>query len=791
MIQRTHASVLALSLALSPTVVLAQAADPPSLVSELVVTAQKREQGLQDVPIVVTTLSQQVLQDAGVRDVKDLMQVTPGLIVSSTFSESATVARIRGVGTVGDNAGLEASVGIVIDGVYRPRAGTGIGDLGELQRIEVLKGPQGTLFGKNTSAGVINVLTQRPEFEFGGDAEVTLGNYKAREAAFSVTGPLVDDLLAGRLYVAGRKRDGFTKVITGPGRDDDRDMNRNYWTARGQLLFTPTETFSVRGIVDFTQRNENCCLALTDLAGPATASLNLASGRQATLSPADPGERVAYADRGSNNDVRDKGVSAEVNWETPWLGGASLTAITAVRKWRSKAAVDADFTGADLLWRGEDDFKTEFKFFSQEVRLAGEAGRLNWMVGVFYTDEDLEQLSSIRFGNDLQRFLSLRFSGNASNSLLSTLTGLPVNQILAPGGGTRDLYRQNAKTTAIFTNNSFKITDALELTVGLRYTEESKTLAANYSNFGSGGVSCQAVLPRTNSAAVLAALCAPFNDFAFRGYSSTQKAKDDEVTGTAKLAYRFNPDLMAYVSYARGFKSGGFNLDRSRFAIGRPDPDTFFPAETVDSYEFGVKSTMMNGNLLMNAAYFYQDFSGFQLNTYTGISYLVDSIPQVLSRGVDADFMWRTPVDGLLLQGGVTFAETEFGNFTPGPGVSLNLPGGRLSGAPRWSGSVSATYDRPLTDKLDLHANISARYTSDYNTGSDLNPLKVQKAFTLVNARVGVGPNDEAWRLEAWAANLFNEDFAQVVFDPSLQTGSLGAILGPPRTYGLTLRVDF
>ncbi|PZQ57288.1 MAG: TonB-dependent receptor [Phenylobacterium zucineum] len=787
---RTHASVLALSLALTPAVALAQA-QQSSLVDELVVTAQKREQSLQDVPIVVTTLSQQILEDAGVRDVKDLMQVTPGLVVSSTFSESATVARIRGVGTVGDNPGLEASVGIVIDGVYRPRAGTGIGDLGELQRIEVLKGPQGTLFGKNTSAGVINVLTQAPEFEFGGDAELTLGNFDAREAAVSVTGPLVADRLAGRLYVAGRKRDGFTEVVTAPGRDDARDMNRNYWTARGQLLFTPSEDLSVRGIVDFTQRNENCCLALTQFAGAATTALNLASGRQATLSPADPGERLAYANRGSNNDVRDKGVSAEVNWDTPWLGGASLTSITAWRNWRSKAAVDADFTGADLLWRGEDDFRTEFKFFSQEFRLAGEAGRLNWMVGYFYNDEDLEQLSTIRFGNDLQRFLSLRFSGNASNSFLSTLTGLPVDQILAPGGGTRDLYRQGSKTSAIFTNNSFRITEALELTVGLRFTQESKTLAANYSNFGSGGVSCQAVLPRTSSAAVLAALCAPFNDFAFRGYNSTQKAKDDEVTGTAKLSYRFSPDLMTYVSYARGYKSGGFNLDRSRFAVGVPDPNTFFPAEKVDSYEIGVKSTLADGNLLLNGAFFYQDFSAFQLNTYTGISYLVSSIPEVISRGVDADFLWRTPVDGLQLQGGVTFSETEFGHFTPGPGVSLNLPGGRLSGAPRWSGSVSATYDRPLTDKLDLHANVSARYTSDYNTGSDLNPLKVQKAFTLVNARVGVGPNDEAWRVEAWVANLFKEDFTQVIFDPSLQTGSLGTILGPPRTYGLTLRVDF
>src|SRR5579875_2223717 len=183
--------------------------DAPRHVDEIVVTAQKRVQSLQDVPVVVTTVNRQLLQDTGVRDIKDLALLTPGLIVTSTSSEASTTARIRGIGTVGDNPGLESSVGVVIDGVYRPRNGVGFGDLGDVDRIEVLKGPQGTLFGKSTSAGVINVITAAPKFTFGADAELTVGNYNTFEGATQVTGPLIADKLAGSLYFADRQRDGY------------------------------------------------------------------------------------------------------------------------------------------------------------------------------------------------------------------------------------------------------------------------------------------------------------------------------------------------------------------------------------------------------------------------------------------------------------------------------------------------------------------------------------------------------------------------------------------------------
>ena len=227
----------------------------PKTLDTMVVTAQKREEVMQNVPIAVTALSQQTLQDTGVRDIKDLQILVPGLTVTSTQSEAITTARLRGIGTVGDNIGLESSVGVVIDGVFRSRNSVGFGDLGELERIEVLKGPQGTLFGKNTSAGVINVVTRKPDHEFAADAEVTFGNYGALGLAGGVNAPL-GDYAALRVYVAHRDRDGWMNVVTGAGpRTNDRDYDQDFDTFRAKLLLQPTDKVEIVLSADSTRRN--------------------------------------------------------------------------------------------------------------------------------------------------------------------------------------------------------------------------------------------------------------------------------------------------------------------------------------------------------------------------------------------------------------------------------------------------------------------------------------------------------------------------------------------------------
>ena len=816
------------------SVAQAQEADSQTIDS-IIVTAQKREQNLQDVPVVVTAVGAKLLQDTGVKDIKDLTILTPGLTVTSTSSEASTTARVRGVGTVGDNPGLESSVGVVIDGVYRPRNGVGFGDLGEMERIEVLKGPQGTLFGKNTSAGVINVVTKEPEFGFGANAELTFGNYDAKGASASVTGPLYEDKLAGRLYVAARKRDGYNDVITGKGPSvRDQDADQNFYTVRGQLLFVPDDQATFRVIADYSRRDENCCGAVQIRTGPTAGLLALVSGQaNPVAATADPFKRVAYSNRGAPAKIEDKGVSLQGDIDLP-VG--TLTSISAIRQWRTDNGQDADFSLADLAYRNKDGTNySQFTTYTQELRLAGRSDAFDWMVGAFLADERLENRTNFLFGNDYEQYLGRLLSSSAANpaglpNFVSLLLNRAPNTSFVGGQGIYDRYDQRSKSIALFTNETWHVTDAFEITAGLRYTSEDKKLNTFQTN-SDGGVGCGTALSAAGQAriasivtpakagAVIGTLCLPWANPLFNGRGTTQSRKDKEWSGTVKASYRISPEVFTYASFARGYKGGGFNLDRTQSSNGLPSGgagvtpiyDTSFPGEFVDSYELGVKNTLFNRTVLFNVSGFYQKFTDFQLNTFLGTSFVVRSIPEVKSKGVDADFLWFTPVKGLMVQSGFTYALTKYGDQPipndPGNALAL-LPGSRMSLAPKYSASGSMTYETPLGDNLKARFNIGAKYSSAYNTGSDLFPPKVQKAFTVVNGRVGLGAADDRWTVELWGQNLFNEKYYQVAFNGTLQ-GSSGlsatqptynaaldtitydAFLGAPRTYGVTLRSKF
>ena len=835
-------------------------------VDEIIVTAQKREQKLQDVPIVVTSLSQQVLEGAGVRDIKDLQILTPGLTVTSTSSETVTTARIRGVGTVGDNPGLESSVGVVIDGVYRPRNGVSFGDLGPVERIEVLKGPQGTLFGKNTSAGVINILTRQPTFEPRMEAEASYGNYNAYGGSVWLSGPLSDQLAASA-YVAARQRDGFYDVVTGTGpRTLDEDQDQNFWTARGQLLWQPTSSLSLRLIADYTDRNENCCVAVQTRTGPTAAIVDAFSPVDSgVLNPADPFRRLAFSNRDTTQDITDRGIQLQGDWDTGWAN-STVTSITAFRSWDTTTGQDSDFTTADIWYRPDDGSNTVgFDQFSQELRIAGTSDRFDWLFGGFYAHEKLDRNDSFINGPGYEPYWStstlngiaglaarlgatppsvanaFNFFNEANGAGLGLGQGWPV------GAGTHDHYEQVSNTFALFTNDTFHVTDKFDITAGLRYTHEHKELDSSYLG---GAPGCGAFLTPAGQAGIAGALiargvspaifapgdprgpalvsttvalaCLAGSNPLFSGLNTHQENTEDEVTGTVKLVYNWTDDLMTYASYAHGYKAGGFNLDRAQSSNGLqsggtgvlPVANTSFPAEFVNSYELGFKSTLAGGSLLLNATAFYQKFDNFQLNTFLGTSFVVESIPEVTTAGVDADMIWFTPVEGLSFQGGVTYANTKYGDFTAAdlanpsrfPALSL-LPGNQVSFAPEWSLSGAVDYSHDINDSLRFVFNASVKYVTNYNTGSDLSPFKAQDGYALVNGRIGIGSADERWTLELWGQNIFNQDYYQVVFNAPLQgsliplgvnsynpaadTNTYNAFLGQPRTFGATLRVKW
>ncbi|MDH5833943.1 TonB-dependent receptor [Luteimonas kalidii] len=876
-------SILAIALvsAIASTAVPATAQDTPDTGEEtrtlatLTVTAQKREEALQDVPISVTALDEQLLQDSSVRDIKDMQILVPGLTVTSTQNEAITTARIRGIGTVGDNVGLESSVGVVIDGVYRPRNSVGFGDLGQLERIEVLKGPQGTVFGKNTSAGVINVVTRRPSYTQSAEAEVSVGNF----GAMGVSGAYNDafsDTAAFSVYAAKRKRDGWMDVETGNGpRTEDEDYDQNFHTVRGKLLFEPSEALDVLLSADYTSREENCCTAVQTTVGGTAPILNALAGGQAVAAPGDdPFDRVAYSNRDTTQDIKDKGVSAEINWDLGGFGGATLTSITASREWQAINGLDYDFSTADLLYRNanEDESFTGFETFSQEFRLTGATDRLDWMVGMFYSDEDLRRNESYRVGPAYEPYVSTLVYTLVGQSLaaagvpLDNPLGIPPAAFLSQVGGTPygtgftglgalDRYEQNAKSIALFTNNTWRATDALDVTVGLRYTREDKELTSDYSN-PNGSLACTGALTDQNPLnparyarlraalasrstafaglpgpvqdAIMASagpqiagyMCLPWANALHNGRSTYQESEEKEWSGTLKAAYRWNEHVMTYASAARGYKGGGFNLDRVQSADGdsassagiTPVADTSFPGEFVDSYELGAKTTWADGSLLLNATLFHQEYEDFQLNSFLGTSFVVRSIPEVTSSGLDAEILWQPQaVTGLMLQGGLMYADTTFGDDIPGAdfvertplstsGALYKLPGATMPFAPEWSGSMAVTYEWDFSNAMVGRFNIGAKYMGDYNTGSDLDVEKEQSSYTVVNARVGIGASDNRWTVELWGTNITDTEYVQVGFDAPLQglfpdpgnpLNTFNAFLGAPRMYGVTFRVRY
>lgn len=756
---------------------------------EIIVTAQKREQRLQDVPVVVSVLNQQQLENAGVRDVKDLQTITPGLNVTSSTSPAQTSIRIRGVGTVGDNPGLESSVGTIVDGVYRARSGVAFGDLGELERVEVLKGPQSTLFGKNMSAGVINVISASPSFNPSAEFVGSYGNYNAWTVSGAATGGLIGDTVAGRIFALKRERDGFWKVRTGAGpRTSTRADNENNWTVRAQLLIRPTDRVDIRLIGDWSERDEDCCVNAPSIAGPTAAFVDALAPDAGTLRNGKPFDRITYANRPTDFRIRDRGVSGQLDWELS--DALSLTSITAYRYYKSNSGVDIDYSSADIWYRGSDGNSNQFKVFSQEARLAYNSERINSILGVFYADERLEARQNTFFGSDYERYFGLLLSGGTNPNAVSALTGIAAGSNFVPNTGQRDFHRHRASSFAVFTDNTFTIADGLDLTLGIRYTDEVKRTTSHYTNTSPANA-CAAALARRLPAAAITALCSPTSDVAFNDVTTQQRRPENRWAGSAKLQYRFSPTVMAYGSYANGFKSGGFNLDRARTAIGVINPDTSFATEKVESYEIGTKTSWLGQRLLANIAGFYQTYTDFQLNTYTGVSFVVTSIPKVTSKGVDLDLLFNTGIQGLTLNAGATYADTKFGDFPPPLPNLTRLSGNQLPYAAKWNVTGGFTSKQPMTSDLNFLSSASLKWTSSYNTGSNLDPLKVQQPFALLNARVGIEPTNEAWSLEVWAQNLTNSNYYQVIVDQPLQSGTYGAFIGQPRLYGVTGRVRF
>jgi outer membrane receptor protein involved in Fe transport len=893
------------------------AIDPESV--NIIVTATRRASPLSDVPIAVSAVTAQAMQNSGATDIRALNQLAPSLLLSSTGTEANASARIRGIGTVGDNPGLESSVAVFIDGVYRSRTGAGLNELGEIERVEVLRGPQGTLFGRNASAGLINIISKAPEFKLAGKAEITYGNYDYWRLAGRITGP-VSDQLALSLDGVWSKRDGFYDLVNASGAKVGETNDRDRYFLRGQALFEPNDALSIRLIGDYTHRDESCCGAAyietrerrpVAGGGYSTAPFNriaaILAGQGSTF-PVDPYDRDLHITAGRDyvSKLKDWGVSGEINYD---LGGAKLTSITAYRNYKSQDYGDYDYSGADLLYRDPNTYR-QFRTFTQEVRAQGSAfGEvLDWLVGGYYAHEKLTLEDNIRFGADYGRFAACRLmagagvnsnltaaqlgacgSGLATQALvsgtqaqlnagltpavgatqagiISTGLGNGLRALAAIPSGTGDvasLYHQKSENWALFTHNIVHITRQLDLTLGLRYTHESKRFSADFNNnnatcaalqaSGLSGIATNPLLRNTSAGTLAGGIltlgCLGNGSTGLNTLDLNDKITDGEFSGTAVLSWKPIDELLVYGSYSKGYKAGGYNLDR--FQLGstglNPVPAVFAPrtnadvtslrfaAEKVDAFEVGLKYSQPKWSA--NIAAFRQEFKNFQLNTFNGTSFVVQNIngcdgaltaartcasgdvgPGLISQGVELELS-ATPVRNVRLSGGFTYARAKFANRLVGSGdgtVPLDpalflLPGSINSQAPEAVTTVSASWTPPLgSNGLSALFYVDGRMSSDFNTGSDLFPEKRQDGYAVFNARVGIRGPQQRWAVEFWGQNIFNQDYTQVAFSSPLQSSSpststtgqfalgapmanqlISAYLAEPRTYGVTLRGSF
>lgn len=811
---RVFAGASALAIAAAAGAAAQAQATPPAAntVTELVVTAQKREQRLQDVPVVVTVLTDKKLAANNVNSVADLVTLTPGLTSTTNATEGTTIARIRGVGNVADNPGLEDAVGLYIDGVYRPRNGVSFNDLGELNDVEILKGPQGTLFGKNTIAGVIQITTKRPSFTFGAQGEATVQNYGGYGGSVSVTGPLMGDKVAIRLYVADRQRDGFVPVKTTPG-SDVRDQNdENVITTRDQLLIAPNEAFDVNFIADYTRRYDHCCVAIDFHNGePATVQNLVFPGT--IPNPVDPENRTAFLNHSTVNRIIDKGISAEAHWRPN--SHATLTSITAYRDNQESFGGDTDATLADLLFTTPDKNFTRFRQFSQEFQLRGSEQMLNWQVGFFYSNERLDTGDFVENGPALGPYLNVLSAG------LLPANGYPANQ------GAINVYHQREHSYALYTQEEFKLTDQFSIIAGLRETWEHKDLHSLFTNNDTANLCANTLQAATGSPTPI-----PFSQYvnfpksifgtaclvdpAFNNLANTQKLDERATTGTIKAEYKFSDERMVYASYSRGNLVGGFNLAEVTlpFQGGAPNTslapqtDTSFPSEFVNAYEGGFKSQWLDKTVSLNAAVFYQAYQNHQLNAFTGTQFVEFTIPHATTTGAELEGVWAATQD-LTLNGGVTYAYSYYPNdaenqrVLQAPGSNLfNLPGSRLSYGPLWSVVGGAAYRHQVAEGWDGFANVDAKYTSSYQIGSDEDPVKMQRGYSLVNASIGIATHDDRLSFSIWGSNLFNQFYKQTAFDGVIQTFSTPPAAnstlnnyyyfpGTPRFYGATLKIRY
>ena len=729
--------------------------------NDVVVTAQRREQSVKDIPFTVNAVGADDLTNASVTDVFALQTQVPGLDIRTTNPPSAGVAfSLRGLGTGVFNLGFEPSVGTFIDGIYRARSGLVAGfDFLDLERVEVLKGPQGTLFGKNTTAGLINFVTAAPKFRTEGSLSAEYGNYN-RVNVTGMFNTALSRTLAVRIAGSFTDDDGYIEDVA----NDRRYGEKHRWNVRGQLLFKPNDDLNIRIIGDYAKADESAIMPIRSANNPANVAFN--QGLAAATGSAYPDPPLFRQWKTAINvdpilNAEDWGVSGEINYD---VGPVTLTSLTSYRSFTDTFVGDNDFVGTDILNTNQGETA---RAFTQELRVAGSAGPIDWIFGGFFGNEKITRFNQFIWGSQIREGLVGQFFG------------------AVPGVAFTDNMGQNADSYGVFLHTISKLGDRLTLTAGARYSWDRKN---GYGRFDA---------PQSFPLPIV---------YDFGGDTGVPAKVDNSgLSGTASLAYEVTDQVSLYGTYSRGYKAGGISLIRDAagvragFSPAGPPPGCTalggpvitcpsqaptFEKETVNHFEAGAKTSFDHGRAIINLALFHTKVDNLQTQELQPSgTFNVVNIGSATARGVDMDLTLR-PIAGLEFSGGMTYSKVTDQN------------GNDLDHAPRFAGGVGTTYEFALSKggwSAFVHGDVALK--DRYFTNNDLSG--VQGSYALANGRVGVRSPNDVWELSAWCRNCFNTNYRTIDFTIPLDGAGLNdgssvlSYLGEPRFYGMTARAKF
>lgn len=775
-IHRKHTLPLAIASAACCWALTAQAQQ----LEEVVVTAQKRVESIQDVPISIMAVSDAKLEQAGINSADDLTRIVPNLRINRQAQASATAIRMRGVGSAGNNA-IDPSVAPFIDGVYIARGGAILNSFLDVASVEVLRGPQGTLFGRNATTGAVQINTHAPEFDaVSGEVFGELGNYNAYRVRGIVNVP-VSDSLALRFAATVDEHDGYIH-----NRLDNKDYSdRDATTVRASARWLPRDNLDWIVRTDYASMQGDGTLPpeVSSHAGPVDF-VNTIGNVFGPLSPSvdDPWDGEVNQRIVGDLDDNQWGISSDLNWDLQ--SDYRVRWISSYRNWENEQ-LDGDvvFTGMDLLNRrgfyDTDSTSQELQLISPEGALLD--GRMDFVAGLYYFQENYAIGEKLNLGAS---FCPVLVGGRDPDSV-------PACQSYPQVGASVQRFEQDAESIAVFLETQWNLSDTLELTIGGRYSDDSKD--ARYDQ--------QLANP------FVGALRSPEQgDYTF---------EDEQFTYRVVLSWFVNDETMLFANYSTGYKSGGIN------SAGSAEPlfeRRVFGSEQVDDIELGVKSTLLDGMMQVNATAFRMEIDDFQDRSFRDASFIVTNAGSLRQQGLELELK-AAPTQYLSVDLALAYLDSEFTDFKGGSPLAgcavLPTPGtpscpnpqdntGEAAPfSPEWELNMGVTYTRDLTNGMYWTASANWQYVDDYIAGgTELSRQAVNDGYQLFDARFSLASADDTWKVSVYGQNLTDERYAEYSFTQVLG-GALGLVdtsngdtvyrhyLSAPRTYGVSVKYAF